>query len=199
MLFRARALRVARPAASAKGVVGMCLLATPFASLQGVPHALRLRAGFFARKVMSSLSMSAIVFGCVFGGALLGLVLRRILPDHHLSAETKDVVRQRIVSELAVITGTTHGIGRVTSRELACAGKTVVMLCRDVTAAGAVRDEIRRHAPGATVEVVRCDLSSLAPVREAAAAVRRDYPPIGLLVNNAGMVSARRRTSAEGF
>jgi NAD(P)-dependent dehydrogenase (short-subunit alcohol dehydrogenase family) len=103
------------------------------------------------------------------------------------------------VSELAVITGTTHGIGRVTSRELARAGKTVVMLCRDVTAAGAVRDEIRRHAPRATVEVVRCDLASLASVRQAATAVRRDYPPIGLLVNNAGMVSTCRRTSAEGF
>jgi retinol dehydrogenase 12 len=103
------------------------------------------------------------------------------------------------VSELAVITGTTHGIGRVTSRELACAGKTVVMLCRDVTAGGAVRDEIRRHVPGARAEVVRCDLASLASVREAAAAVRRDYPPIGLLINNAGMVSTRRRTSAEGF
>ncbi len=36
------------------------------------------------------------------------------------------------VSEIAVITGTTHGIGRVTSRELARAGRTVVMLCRDV-------------------------------------------------------------------
>lgn len=42
---------------------------------------------------MSSLSMSAIVFGCVFGGALLGIVLRRLLPDHHLSSETKDVVK----------------------------------------------------------------------------------------------------------
>ena len=54
------------------------------------------------------------------------------------------------MSELAVITGTTHGIGRVTSRELARAGKTVVMLCRDLTAAGAVRAEIVRHAPRAT-------------------------------------------------
>ena len=103
------------------------------------------------------------------------------------------------MSELAVITGTTHGIGRVTSRELARAGKTVVMLCRDVTAASEVRDEIRRHAPRATVEVVRCDLASLASVREAAAAVRRDYPPLGLLVNNAGIVSTRRRTSVDGF
>jgi NAD(P)-dependent dehydrogenase (short-subunit alcohol dehydrogenase family) len=103
------------------------------------------------------------------------------------------------VSELAVITGTTHGIGRVASRELARAGKTVVMLCRDLTAASAVRAEIMQHAPRARVEVVRCDLASLASVREAAAAVRRDYSRIGLLVNNAGMVSTRHRTSVDGF
>jgi len=36
-------------------------------------------------------------------------------------------------------------------------------------------------------------------VRAAAAAVRRDYPPLGLLVNNAGMVSTRHRTSVDGF
>jgi len=103
------------------------------------------------------------------------------------------------VSELAVITGTTHGIGRVTSRELARAGKTVVMLCRDLTAASAVRAEIVRHAPRARVEVVRCDLASLASVREAAAVIRRNYPPLGLLINNAGMVSTRHRTSVDGF
>ena len=103
------------------------------------------------------------------------------------------------MSEVAVITGTTHGIGRVTSRELARAGKAVVMLCRDVTAAVAVREEIKRHVPRATVEVVRCDLASLASVREAAAAVRRSYPPLALIVNNAGMVSTRRRVSVDGF
>ena len=102
------------------------------------------------------------------------------------------------MSELAVITGTTHGIGRVTSRELARAGKTVVMLCRDLEAARAVRTEIMQHAPRARVEAVRCDLASLASVREAAAQVRRDFPPLGLLVNNAGMVSTRRRASVDG-
>jgi retinol dehydrogenase 12 len=103
------------------------------------------------------------------------------------------------VSELAVITGTTHGIGRVTSRELARAGKTVVMLCRNVAAAGEVRDEIVRQVPHARIEVVHCDLASLASVGEAAAVVRRDFPPLGLLINNAGMVSTRRRTSVDGF
>jgi NAD(P)-dependent dehydrogenase (short-subunit alcohol dehydrogenase family) len=103
------------------------------------------------------------------------------------------------LSEVAVITGTTHGIGRVASRELARAGRTVVMLCRNVTAAEAVRGEIIALLPGATVRVVHCDLASLASVREAAAIVRRDHPRIDLLINNAGMVSTRHRMSEDGF
>jgi retinol dehydrogenase 12 len=103
------------------------------------------------------------------------------------------------LSEIAVITGTTHGIGRVTSRELARAGKTVVMLCRDVTAAQAVREEILTQLPQAPIHIVHCDLASLASVRACAAAVRRDYTPIGLLINNAGMVSLRHRISVDGF
>jgi hypothetical protein len=34
-----------------------------------------------------------IVFACVFGGVLLGIILRSILPDHHLSSESKDVIK----------------------------------------------------------------------------------------------------------
>jgi NAD(P)-dependent dehydrogenase (short-subunit alcohol dehydrogenase family) len=103
------------------------------------------------------------------------------------------------LSEIAVITGTTHGIGRVTSRELARAGKTVVMLCRDMPAAQAVRAEILTQLPQAPIHIVHCDLASLASVRECAAAVRRDHSPIGLLINNAGMVSLRHRMSVDGF
>jgi NAD(P)-dependent dehydrogenase (short-subunit alcohol dehydrogenase family) len=103
------------------------------------------------------------------------------------------------VSAIAVITGTTHGIGRVTSRELARAGRTVVMLCRDLPGARRVREEIVRQLPQAAIHVVHCDLASLRSVRECAATVRRDYTPIGLLINNAGMVSVQHRMSADGF
>jgi hypothetical protein len=34
-----------------------------------------------------------IVFACVFGSALIGMGLRRVLPEHHLSTESKDVVK----------------------------------------------------------------------------------------------------------
>lgn len=42
---------------------------------------------------MSSIAISSIVFGCVFGGALVGIFLRATLPEHHLRADSKDVVK----------------------------------------------------------------------------------------------------------
>jgi len=42
---------------------------------------------------MSSLSISCIVFACIFTGTLLGMLLRSFLPKHHLSPESKDVVK----------------------------------------------------------------------------------------------------------
>jgi len=103
------------------------------------------------------------------------------------------------VNPVAVITGTTHGIGRVTARELARAGQRVIMLCRDLAAAQGVAAEIRREVPGAELECVACDLASLASVRAAALAVLKMPGPIALLVNNAGIVSARHRRSVDGF
>jgi Protein of unknown function (DUF4239) len=42
---------------------------------------------------MSSVAISLVVFATVFGGALLGIFLRGVLPPHHLSAGSKDIVR----------------------------------------------------------------------------------------------------------
>jgi hypothetical protein len=42
---------------------------------------------------MNELGMGAIVFACVFGGALGGRYIRGILPQHHLVKETEDAVK----------------------------------------------------------------------------------------------------------
>jgi hypothetical protein len=42
---------------------------------------------------VSSLTITAIVFGCIAGGTLLGMAMRAILPEQHLSPESKDVVK----------------------------------------------------------------------------------------------------------
>jgi hypothetical protein len=42
---------------------------------------------------MSGLSISIVVFACVFGGALVGILIYQLLPKDQLSAESKDIVR----------------------------------------------------------------------------------------------------------
>jgi hypothetical protein len=42
---------------------------------------------------LNSFLAAAVVFSCLFGAVLLGMGLRRLLPEHHLSSETKDTVK----------------------------------------------------------------------------------------------------------
>jgi hypothetical protein len=42
---------------------------------------------------VNSVSIGCIVLSCVFGGALVGMFLHRTLPEHHLSTESKDVIK----------------------------------------------------------------------------------------------------------
>ena len=42
---------------------------------------------------MSSIGVTMVAFGCTFGGALLGLFLHKRLPEHHVSSESKDVIK----------------------------------------------------------------------------------------------------------
>ena len=42
---------------------------------------------------MSPMTTGGIVLACVFGAALVGMLVRKILPDHHLSSESKDVIK----------------------------------------------------------------------------------------------------------
>ncbi len=42
---------------------------------------------------MSPIQVSTIIFLCIFCSALLGMWLRAVLPEHHLNADTKDLVK----------------------------------------------------------------------------------------------------------
>lgn len=42
---------------------------------------------------MSSIAIAVIAFACAFGGAALGIFLRAILPESHLSNDSKDVIK----------------------------------------------------------------------------------------------------------
>jgi hypothetical protein len=42
---------------------------------------------------MSAVTIAVIAFVCIFGGALIGMLLRNNLPDHHLSGDSRDAIK----------------------------------------------------------------------------------------------------------
>jgi retinol dehydrogenase 12 len=102
------------------------------------------------------------------------------------------------MAPLTVITGTTHGIGRVTATELARAGHRVVMLCRDMPLARSVAADIRAQFPQAEIDAIHCDLADLTSVRAAAAACS-PHGNIDRLILNAGIATTTSKRNARGM
>jgi len=104
-----------------------------------------------------------------------------------------------VAGELAVITGTTHGIGRVTALEMARAGCRLIMLCRNEPLARDVAAQVRSAAPQARVDVLACDLAHLPTIRRAALVLRERFGPIDRLILNAGIATMSNQRTAAGL
>jgi len=108
---------------------------------------------------MSPLSTSFIVFFCVFGGALVGIALRRVLPEHHLSGETKDVVKGSIALVgtmsalvLGLLVGSAKGTYDTQKDELTSLSADVSLLDRVLRHYGPEAGEARRLLKEAVVD-----------------------------------------------
>jgi NAD(P)-dependent dehydrogenase (short-subunit alcohol dehydrogenase family) len=99
----------------------------------------------------------------------------------------------------AIVTGANSGLGLVTARELARAGASVVMACRNMEKGHAAIEELRAAVPEAQVQLDELDLASLASVRGFAERFRATHDGLDLLINNAGVMAPPRRRTADGF
>lgn len=105
-----------------------------------------------------------------------------------------------LVGRTAVVTGANTGIGLDTARELARAGAHVVLACRSAERGTAAVAAIVADtgADALRVEAMVLDLSSIASVRDFAAAYRAKALPLDILVNNAGVMGCPFQRSADG-
>jgi hypothetical protein len=99
---------------------------------------------------MNSIWTSSIIFICVFGGALLGLFLRTVLPGHHLNADAKEAVKlgAGLVATLtALVLGLLISSSKdsfdATSTMLTQGGAKILMMDRVLAGYGPEAKEIR--------------------------------------------------------
>jgi NAD(P)-dependent dehydrogenase (short-subunit alcohol dehydrogenase family) len=101
--------------------------------------------------------------------------------------------------KIAIVTGSNTGIGKETARGLAARGATVILACRDMAKAEAARDDIARTTGRDDVKTMALDLGSKASIRAFAEQFKSSHERLDVLVNNAGVWSTSRRTTADGF
>lgn len=107
--------------------------------------------------------------------------------------------RPDAIQRIALVTGSTDGLGREVARRLAAEGAHVIIHGRNAERGKAVVDEIARGGKG-SARFYAADFASLAEVRRFADAILGDYGRLDLLVNNAGVFvrDAERKVSADG-
>ena len=96
-----------------------------------------------------------------------------------------------------IVTGASGSMGAAAVEALARQGRLVVMACRNAEKAGKVRADICARVPGARLEIKELELSSMASVRNFAAA----FGPgeVAALFNNAGVISRGYALTADGL
>jgi hypothetical protein len=110
---------------------------------------------------MSSLTVSLIVFACVFGGALLGILLHASLPQHHLAADSKDIVKLGMglvgtmsALVLGLLVASAKGSYDAQSAELTQMSANIALLDRVLAVYGPETKEARGLLRGAVVHAL---------------------------------------------
>ena len=111
--------------------------------------------------------------------------------------DSNDIADQK--GRVAIVTGSSSGIGYETARVLAEKNATVIIAVRNLKKGNAAADKILEQHPNANVKVTELDLASLESVRKFASEFKNNYSRLDLLINNAGVMMPPYSKTADGF
>lgn len=109
------------------------------------------------------------------------------------------MTENHLEGKVCLVTGSTSGIGKVTARELARKGATVVLVSRTRAKGEETQVEIKQATGNPHVELLVADLSLLTDVRRLATEFHHTSSYLHLLVNNAGCAYPTRTLTSEGL
>ncbi|OAB46107.1 SDR family oxidoreductase [Paenibacillus glacialis] len=101
--------------------------------------------------------------------------------------------------KIVMVTGANSGMGLATSTELARRGARVIMVCRSEERGKIAIEEAMRQSGSQNMELLIGDLGDLDSIRRLAAEYKSRYQVLDVLINNAGVVSLKRKLTKHGF
>jgi len=111
--------------------------------------------------------------------------------------ESRDIPDQK--DRIAVVTGSSSGIGYETARVLAEKKAEVIIAVRNLHKGKTAADKILEQHPFVNVKVMELDLASLESVRHFADEFKKNFNRLDLLINNAGVMMPPYSKTADGF
>jgi len=109
------------------------------------------------------------------------------------------VYAPRLDGKVALVTGSTSGIGFSVATALARLGATVVLANRSIERNRLAAAAIQAAAPAARVECLTLDLSDLRSVEACAEAFQQRHSVLNILVCNAAAMGAQKPQTAQGL
>jgi NAD(P)-dependent dehydrogenase (short-subunit alcohol dehydrogenase family) len=99
----------------------------------------------------------------------------------------------RMDGRVAVITGSSTGLGLAMAKEFAASGASVALLARKMDALTAAKAEVTKAAgkTNAKIEAYSCDVSKAQPIADTWKKVTGDFGKVDIVVNNAGISHAK--------
>ena len=91
-----------------------------------------------------------------------------------------------LTDKVAIITGSSRGIGKIIAIQLSKCGANIILTARNIEDLNAVKDSI--NAQGGLAEAIVSDVSSMSSLAELAANTIDKFGRIDILVNNAGVI-----------
>ena len=101
--------------------------------------------------------------------------------------------------KVCLITGGTSGIGKETALALARMGAIIVLPARNMELAARVKQEIIEQTGNTLVDIMPCDMASMVSIIAFANAIKAKYDRLHILINNAGIMQAKRKVSRDGI